>query len=91
MFQDLLSLLGGWYYDYVEAVRDMLQYDVTELVMIAVNDGEGGYVSDTVTNSINPDIWSAYVPWEHIICAIVLIVFVCCIFKFMRSLLCKIL
>ena len=91
MFNDLISLFSGWYSDYVESIRDLLQYDVSELVMIAVNDGEGGYVSDTVTNTVNPAIWSAYVPWEQIIAAVTLIVFIVCIFKFMRSVLCKIL
>ena len=91
MFDDLISLFSGWYSDYVESIRDLIQYQVTDLVMIATNDGQGGYVSDTVTNTVNPSIWSAYVPWEHIIAAVTLIVFTICIFKFMRSVLCRIL
>lgn len=39
----------------------------------------------------NPEIWSAYVPWEYLIAAVVLCVFVICIFRLIRSFVCRIL
>lgn len=39
----------------------------------------------------NPEIWSAYVPWEHIIAAAVLIVLLVSFFKLVRCVLCEIL
>ena len=89
MFDDLISLFSGWYADYVEAIRDILHYDSESLIAFELSDGS--VYSDSVVNSINPSIWSAYVPWEHIIAAVVLITFTICIFKFMRSVLCRIL
>lgn len=89
MFDDLLSLLGGWYADYVETIRDLLQ--TTEEVLTVTPLGDGTVDSQSVINTVNPAIWSAYVPWEHIIAAVTLIVFTVCIFKFMRTVLCKIL
>ena len=65
MFQDLISLLGGWYADYVESIRDILQTSETVQTIVALDDGAGGYVSDSVVNTINPAIWAAYVPREH--------------------------
>lgn len=88
MFEDLISLFTGWYSDYVEAIRDLLAYDVETITAIETANGT---VTETVTNTINPDIWSAYIPWEHIFAFVTLIVFVVCSFKLMRSLLCKIL
>lgn len=38
-----------------------------------------------------PEIWSAFVPWEALIAAVVLIVTICCVFRLLRSVLCKIL
>lgn len=38
-----------------------------------------------------PEIWSAFVPWEEIIAVVVLVTFIICTFKLLRSLLCKIL
>lgn len=91
MFSDLISLFSGWYSDYVESIRDLLQTSETVYYNIALDDGAGGYISDIATNTINPSIWSAYVPWEQIIAAVVLVTFTVCIFKFMRSVLCRIL
>lgn len=91
MFDDLISLFSGWYSDYVESIRDLLQTSETTLSIIPLDDGTGSYVSDSVTNIVNPSIWSAYVPWEQIIAAVVLVTFTVCIFKFMRSVLCRIL
>lgn len=89
MFDDLVALFSGWYQSWVENIRDLLQYSVTEVVVYS---GEGGTVAtDTISYDVNPDIWSAYVPWEHIIAAVLLIVFTCCAFRFLRSVLCKIL
>lgn len=39
----------------------------------------------------NPEIWSAYVPWEQIIAAVVLVTLVICLAKFVRSVICQIL
>lgn len=81
MFDDLISLLGGWYSDFVDTISQIL---VTEVVL----DGNDAVISST-SKSIG--VWSAYVPWEHIIAAVVLIVFISAIFKLLRSILCKIL
>lgn len=89
MFDDLVALFSGWYQTLVQNIRDLLAYQVTEVVVYP--DGAGNVITDTVSYTVNPSIWSAYVPWEQIIAAVVLIVFIICIFKFMRSVLCKIL
>lgn len=89
MFNDLVALFSGWYADYVEAIRDLLQ--TSQVIVTLTPDGQGDYVTQTIANELNPEIWSAYVPWEHIIAAAVLIVFTACIFRFMRTVLCKIL
>lgn len=85
MFDDLVSLFSGWYLDFVASVQDALSYRVGEYQYI----GDGVY--DYVENQITPEIWSAYVPWEHIIAAVVLVVMVSIVFKTLRSILCKIL
>ena len=89
MFDDLISLFSGWYSDYVAVIRDLLEY--SESTLTAFECSDGSIYTDTVTNTINPSIWSAYVPWEQIIAAVVLVTFTVCIFKFMRSVLCRIL
>ncbi len=89
MFQDLVDLFSGWYSTYVETIRDLLQYTVSH--EIALEQADGTLYTSSWQDTINPDIWSAYVPWEHIIAAVTLIVFTVCVFKFMRSVLCKIL
>lgn len=47
-------------------------------------DPDTGVVTD-------PEIWSAYVPWEQLIAAVVLCIFIVCVFRFLRSVLCKML
>ena len=89
MFSDLISLFSGWYTDYVETIRDLLQTSEDVLFVVPLDDGT--VYTDTVTNIVNPSIWSAYVPWEQLIAALTLIVFTVCIFRFMRSVLCRIL
>lgn len=74
MFADLVALFSGWYLDFAQSIRDLLQ----------VVDSESGAVS-------NPEIWAAYVPWEHLIAAVVLCVFVICLFRLVRSFVCRIL
>lgn len=81
MFADLVSLFSGWYSDFLDAVSQIL---VTEVVL----NGSDEVLSST---SRSIDVWSAYVPWEHLIAAVVLIVFLCSIFKLLRTVLCKIL
>lgn len=89
MFDDLIALFTGWYMDYVEDIRDLLQTSSVTVNMIP--DGSGDYVTNTVASDVNPAIWSAYVPWEALIGAVVLVVFTVCVFRFLRSVLCKIL
>lgn len=89
MFQDLVDLFSGWYADYVSSIRDILE--TTQIISNVYIDAQGDAVTNTVTNDLVPEIWSAYVPWEQLIAAVTLIVFTVCIFKFMRSVLCKIL
>lgn len=49
-------------------------------------------ITDPETGAVSaPEIWSAYVPWEHLIAAVVLIVLVVSFFKLVRSVLCQIL
>lgn len=81
MFLDLIDLFSGWYSSLVSDISNIL---VTDVVL----DGSDNVVS---SSSKSIDIWSAYVPWEQIIATVVLVTFVICIFKFMRSVLCKIL
>ena len=81
MFDDLIALFSGWYSDFVS---DILDLQVTEVIL----DGSDSVVSST---SHNIDVWSAYVPWEQLIAAVVLIVMVISVFKLLRSVLCKIL
>ena len=54
MFNDLISLFSGWYGDYVESIRDLLQ--TSETVITAVPLGDGTYYSDSVINTVNPAI-----------------------------------
>ena len=81
MFDNLIALFSGWYLDFVDSVKDIL---VTEVVL----DGSDAVVSST---SRSIDTWSAYVPWEQLIAAVVFIFFLSAIFKLLRSVLCKIL
>lgn len=85
MFQDLVDLFSGWYMNYVQDIRTLLETSQ----QLVVTDGDG--TQTVITNIVNPEIWSAYVPWEHVIAAVVLVVFTVCVFKFIRSVLCKIL
>lgn len=89
MFDDLIALFSGWYTNYVTTIRNLLHTNTVNVIMTP--DGTGDYVTQTYSSDINPEIWSAYVPWEALIGAVVLIVFTVCVFKFMRSVLCKIL
>lgn len=52
--------------------------------LLQIVDAESGVIT-------NPEIWSAYVPWEHLIAAVVLIVLLVSFFKLVRSVLCQIL
>lgn len=81
MFADLVSLFSGWYSDFLDSVSQIL---VTEVTLNGSDE-----VLTSTSKSI--DVWSAYVPWEHLIAAVVLIVFICAIFRLLRSILCKIL
>lgn len=85
MFEDLVDLFSGWYMRYASSIRSLLE--TTQQTV--VTDAEG--TQTVITNYVNPEIWSAYVPWEHLIAAVTLIVFTVCVFKFIRSVLCKIL
>lgn len=81
MFDDLISIFSGWYLDFIEAVSSS---HITEVV----TDAEDHVVSSTAKTL---DVWSAYVPWEQIIAAVVLVVLIVSIFKFMRAVICKML
>lgn len=81
MFNDLVALFSGWYSDFVS---DILLLHTTEVVL----DGSDQVVSST---SSSLSVWSAFVPWEHIISAVVFIVMIVSVFKFLRAVLCKIL
>lgn len=83
MFESLYSLVGGWYDDYVDMIRAILE--TQQDVVSVLPDG----TVETVRNTINPEIWSAYVPWEHLIATVILITFTICIFKLLRSIICK--
>lgn len=85
MWSDLLSLLGGWYQDYVSAIRSLIEYSVSVPAIAA--DGTDLLYQDIIV----PSVWSAFVPWEHLIAFAVLITFIICIFKLVRSVLCRIL
>lgn len=77
MWSDLVALFNGWYTSYVSSIKTILEVSNTD--------------ADGVTTVIAPEIWSAYVPWEELIAAAILIVFVVAIFKFVRSVICQIL
>lgn len=81
MFDDLIALFDGWYQSFVSSISSIM---VTEVI-----EDSNGVVMQSSAKSI--DVWSAYVPWEQIIAAVVLIITVCCIFRLLRSVLCKIL
>ena len=81
MFQDLINLFSGWYLDFCDEVANFSIFTHTF-------DSDNHLVSITESSL---GVWSAYVPWEQIIATVVLVTFVICIFKFMRSVLCKIL
>lgn len=89
MFEDLMDLFTGWYTTYVSRIMNILQ--TNQVITTLTPDGQGDYVTQTIANDINPEIWSAYVPWEAIIATVIFVVFIVCIFKFLRSVLCKIL
>lgn len=80
MFDDLVSLFSGWYSDYVSAIKNLLVVENT--------------VTDTVNNTVTvetviPEVWSAFVPWEALIGTVVLITFLVLFFRLMRSILCQ--
>lgn len=77
MWSDLLDMLGGWYTSYVATIKGILEVSNTD--------------SEGITVITAPEVWSAYVPWEHLIAAAILIVFVIAVFKFVRSVICQIL
>lgn len=79
MFDDLVALFSGWYSDFLDSVMSKF---ATEVII----DGSDNLLSST---SKTIDVWSAYVPWEHLIAAVVLITFTICIFKLLRSIICK--
>lgn len=85
MFESLYSLVGGWYDDYVDMIRAIIQ--TTQESVVVLPDGTVEYIHNTVY----PAIWSAYVPWEHLIGTAILLTFTICIFKLLRSILCHIL
>lgn len=89
MWSDLLALVGGWYSAYVSQIRGILE--TTQIITTLTPDGSGDYVTQTIANELIPDVWSAFVPWEHIIATVILLTFTICVFKFMRTILCKIL
>lgn len=85
MWSDLLTLLGGWYEDYVSVIRSLIEYTVSVPAIAA--DGSDLLYEDVIV----PSVWSAFVPWEHLIAFAVFITFTICIFKLVRSVLCRIL
>ena len=89
MFDDLVSLFSGWYADYVSSIRNLLE--TTQIISNIYIDANGDAVTNTVTNDLVPEIWSAFVPWEQIIAVFFLAVFTICAFKLLRTVLCKVL
>lgn len=85
MFDDLVALFSGWYLDFVDSIQSVISYRVGHYEYI----GDGIY--DYIENDVIPEVWSAYVPWEQIIAAVILVVMIVSIFKLLRSVLCKIL
>lgn len=81
MFDDLIELFSGWYSDFLDTVMSKFS---TEVII----DGSDNVLSST---SKTLDVWSAYIPWEQLIAAVVLVVTICCVFRLLRSVLCKIL
>ena len=79
MFDDLIALFEGWYSTYVSSIRNLLEVTNT------VTDAEGTVTVTTVV----PEIWSAYVPWEALIAAGVLCLFLVLFFRLLRSILCQ--
>lgn len=80
MFNDLIALFSGWYLDFVQEIQNAMS--VSKVIV-----DESG---STTTETIVPEIWSAYVPWEQLIAAAVLITFLVIIFKLLRSVICRI-
>lgn len=81
MFNDLVDLFSGWFNSFVNSISSIMMTEVVE-------DAEGNVISSSAKSI---DVWSAYIPWEQIIAAVVLIIFVVCLFRFLRSVLCRIL
>lgn len=75
MFEDLITLFSGWYQTYVSSIKQILT--------ITNTDG-------SITTESLPEVWSAFVPWEALIAAVVLVVFLIVFFRFLRSVVCKI-
>lgn len=84
MFDDLVALFSGWYLDFIVDVQNVIMYRVGNYQY----DGNG---YSYIENDVVPEVWSAYVPWEYLIGAVVLVVMVAIVFKTLRSILCKIL
>lgn len=84
MFEDLISLFSGWYFSFVSEIYDLLSYTVGSYQY------DGDYYSYVEYTTV-PEVWSAFVPWEQIIAAVILVVLIVSIFKLLRSVLCKIL
>ena len=83
MFSDLVALFSGWYYDYVSAIKNLFVVTNT----YTFEDAAGNIQTNVET--VIPEVWSAYVPWEYLIATVVLIVFIAVFFKFMRAVLCR--
>lgn len=77
MWSDLVSLFSGWYASYVSTIRGILEVTNTD--------------ADGIVTYTSPEIWSAYVPWEELIAAVVLCVFLISFFKLVRFVLCNLL
>lgn len=76
MFDQLVSLFSGWYLSFVDSVKSVLTIQNT--------------VGEDLVMSV-PEVWSAFVPWEHLIAAVVLVTFIIALCKLLRCVICQIL
>lgn len=77
MFDEIVALFDFDFSDFVSEIVDLFTTN---------NEISEGVYETQIANAP----WSAFVPWSQIFAFVLLIVFIICIFKFMRAVLCRV-
>lgn len=87
MIQDLIDLLFPNGSPYVDSVKLWIEQVLSDSRLASGVNSSGGYYDDFAIQEL--DLGFALIPWDNILSAVVLCVFIVCLFKFMRSVFCK--